>query len=200
VVVLLVAAGLGAIAAVGGLKQAPPSMPPQRQAGQEIDQDAFRTKIEGAVVHAVTYSGSDPSAKHTVLDLSLSVYNDAEVSVPLPYLESSLLRVVSRDGEKLMVPGAQDTWVYDATVPGEGASSRLLPPKQTSTVVIRLRRSGSSGDAGSAKYPDLLEIDVGKYENHEDALTGRRTAQLVTGDDNKPMIAAHVTVPVRKAV
>ncbi|WP_405144304.1 hypothetical protein OG589_41445 [Sphaerisporangium sp. NBC_01403] len=204
--VLLAAASIGAVAALGGLREAPPEKPPQRRAGQEIDQDVFRTKIEDALVHQVTFDGDDPSApRHTVLDLSLRIYNDAEVSVPLAYLENSLLRVVSRDGEKLMVPGSMpgtgDTWLYDTTVPGDGAPSRLLPPKRTSSVIIRLRKRSSSGvDSGSAKYPDLLEIDVGKYENHEDALTGRRIAQLVTGDDNKPIVAAHVTVPVRKVV
>ncbi|MEV7966566.1 hypothetical protein AB0O34_11365 [Sphaerisporangium sp. NPDC088356] len=204
-VVLLAAASLGAVAALGGLREAPPEKPPRRAAGQEIDQDVFRTKIEDAVVHDVAFDADDPSApKHTVLDLSLKIYNNAEVSVPLAYLENSLLRVVSRDGEKLMVPGsmpgAGDTWLYDTTVPGDGAPSRLLPPKRTSSVVLRLRKQSSSEtEPGADQYPDLLDIDVGRYENHEDHLTGHRTAQLVRGDDDKPEIVAQVTLPVRRA-
>ncbi|GAA3843018.1 hypothetical protein GCM10022226_77390 [Sphaerisporangium flaviroseum] len=204
--VLLAATGLGTIAALGGLVEAPPQQPPQRRVGEEIDQDLFRTKIEDAIVHAVSFDGDDPHApRHTVLDLSLKIYNDAEVSVPLAYLENSLLRIVSREGETLMspgsAPGAGGTWLYDTTVPGEGAPSRLLPPKRTSAVTVRLRKRSASGDEpGAGKYPDLVGVDVGVYENHEDFLTGRHRAALVQDDTGAPVVVARVTVPVRKAV
>ncbi|MFC4590665.1 hypothetical protein [Sphaerisporangium corydalis] len=198
-IVLLAAAGIGAVAALGGLKRAPVEGPPWLRAGQEIDQDVFRTRIDGALVHYLP--ADDPAVPSaTVMDLDLRVYNDAKVSVPLSYLEKSLLRVASADGKTLMAPDAKG-WLYDSTVPGEGAASRLLPPKRTSAVVIRFREVDSlDGESGGGRFPDVLAVDLARYENHQDSLTGRRAARLVPGDDDRPSVAAHVTVPVRKAV
>jgi hypothetical protein len=66
-------------------------------------------------------------------------------------------------------------------------------------VLVRFRRDGTA-EAGSDAYPGVLDIDLGEYENHEDAFTGRHRAELVRGDDDKPLVVARVTVPVRKAV
>lgn len=206
--VLLAGAGLGATAAMGGLEAAPTHGPALCAAGEEIDQHMFRTKIENAVVHAVELDGDEPSAAgHVVLDLNLKIYNDAKASVPLTYLENSL-RVTSPDGRVLMAPageaGSGDAWVRDTTVPGDGGASGLLPPRRTSTVVIRLRdRSPAQWQdarADAARYPDAVAVDAGRYEHHEDFLTGRDRAEPVRDDDGRPEVVAHVTVPVRKAV
>ncbi|WP_214413842.1 hypothetical protein [Sphaerisporangium fuscum] len=196
--VLVAAAGIGATAAFGGLAKAPPSGPPQARMGEEVDQDLFHTKIVDAVVHTVP-SGTGSGSERTVLDLDLRVFNQAQVSVRADYLAQSFLTVVSRDGELVLDttnPRAQPNFMYDAIVPGAGVPSRLLPPKRTSTVLMRFRRLGAD-DAD--KYPSLLDITLGKYENHEDALTGRRFVQLVT-DDGKPEVVARLAVPVRKDV
>jgi hypothetical protein len=207
-VLLLAAGALGITAALGGLEAAPPERPPLLGAGDEVDQDLFRTKIDNAVVHSMG-SDTDPQSppRQVVLDLDLEVYNNAFSSVPLGYLQNSLLLVSSAQGEKLMVANPQavlgiggDKWLYDMAVPGEGVPSRLLPPKTTSKVLLRIRRREPDGNAQrSDEYPDRVDLDIGLYENHKDSLTGRHTAELVKGDDGKPLVVAQVSVPVRKA-
>ncbi|GII67301.1 hypothetical protein Skr01_73860 [Sphaerisporangium krabiense] len=201
---LLAAAALLLTAVLGGFREAPEPGPEQRQAGEDVDQDVFRTVIEDAVAHTVPGSGDQ---ERPVLDLNLKVYNDAGSSVPLRFLDDSLLRVAGRQGERLLDPAARANgggWMYDLTVPGEGAPSRLLPPKRTSEVLLRFRLPASAepkpGQTWAGSFPSLLDIDLGLYENHEDPLTGRRRAKLVEEDDGAPAIAARVTVPVRKAV
>ncbi|RCG31747.1 hypothetical protein DQ384_09415 [Sphaerisporangium album] len=206
VTALLATAAVAVTAAFGGLGEAPSEGPERRQAGQEVDQDLFRTRIADAVTRTL------PGDDRPFVEMTLKVYNEAESSVPLPYLEKSLLRITTRDGERLIDPSVtpgEQTWVYELWVPGEGGSSRILPPKRTSTVLLRLirkatpeeRAAGAGPDAASAKpAPSLLDVDLGLYENHEDALTGRHRAQLVIGDDGEPEIAARVTVLIRKQV
>ncbi len=200
---LLALAGVGATAALGGLRQAPPEGPPQRRAGEEVDQDLFRTKVEGAVVRSMPTDPDDPdSPKESVLELSLKVYNEAMNSVPLQTLEDALLRVAPPQGEPLTDPPAGQgaaKWRHGGSIPGEGVPGRLLPPRRTSTVLLRFRGNAGPG-AQPPPFPDVLDIDLGHYENHEDALTGRHWTQLVNGDDGMPEVVAHVTVPVRKAV
>ncbi|MFC4530220.1 hypothetical protein [Sphaerisporangium dianthi] len=199
--VLLAAAGLGATAALGGLRQAPAQPPPRREAGQEVDQDLFRTKIENAVVRSVSVDPGDPSApKEQVLELSLRVYNAALTSVPLDYLERSLLRVAPPEGDPLKgPPGGREsgTWRFGASVPGEGLPGRLLAPERASTVVMRFHSNAGAGEPAPA-FPASLTVDLGLYEKHEDAFTGRHRTELVAGDDLKPVVAARVTLPVRE--
>ncbi|GII79685.1 hypothetical protein Sru01_46670 [Sphaerisporangium rufum] len=191
---LLGAAGVGTVAAAGGLAEGPPERPPRPPAGAEIDQDVFRTRVRDAVVHLAAEDSGAP--RNAVLDVTFSVYNDARSSVPLDYLERSLLRVAAPGGERLLDAGRR--WEHLMSVPGEGGASTQLPPRRTSTVLLRIKAPGTEPVPAGA-YPARLDIDFGRYENHEDFLTGRHRAELVTGDDERPLVAAQVAVPVRKA-
>ncbi|MET8141587.1 hypothetical protein ABZU32_14875 [Sphaerisporangium sp. NPDC005288] len=200
-VVLLAAAGLGATAALGGLREAPAEQPPQRGAGEEVDQHLFRTKIENAVVRSAPTGSDDPGApKERVLELSLRVYNNARNSVPLEALDESLLLIAPPEGDPLKSPqGGRDVgkWRFGDSIPGEGLPGRTLPPKRTSLVVMRFH-SNVGADERPPAFPGSLTVELGRYENHEDAFTGRHRTQLVTGDDLKPVVAARVTIPVRE--
>jgi len=210
---LVVAAGSAAIAVLGGFAEAPEKPPPAVRPGEEVDQDLFRTKAVDAVVRTLPAEdaggagGLGSGDPHTVLDLTLRVYNTASSSVPIAYLERALLRVAPPQGRPLIEPppgpGAKPSatpsagpgepaWRHDMFIPQQGVDSRLLPPRLTSTVVVRFPvRDGLTP-------PDRLTIDLGKYELHEDWFTKRTRPELVVGPGDEKLVAARVTLPVKR--
>jgi hypothetical protein len=207
---VVVATGSIVVAALGGFTEAPEKPPPSVRVGEEIDQDLFRTTVVDAVVRTVPQSGStlgNAGGEQTVLDVTLKVFNNATSSVPTLYLDRSLLRIAPPQGpalvEALPGPGAEanatpsprssgPVWRHEIFVPASGVNSRLLPPRLTSTVVVRFPvRDGLTP-------PERLTIDFGEYELYEDWLTKRTRPELVTDHELKKVVAARVTVPVKR--
>ncbi|MEV5413343.1 hypothetical protein AB0K60_31485 [Thermopolyspora sp. NPDC052614] len=142
---LVMATGLVVVAALGGFAAVPEDPPPAVKAGEEIDQDLFRTTIVDAVVRtipgeddgAVGAGGSGgtggsggggsggtggfggTAAAETVLDLTFKVFNNATASVPASYLEESLLRIAPPEGPPLVAPAPSAS--------GGGASATPAP-------------------------------------------------------------------------
>ena len=208
---MIVATGSVTVAAFGGFAEAPEKPPPTVRVGEEVDQDLFRTTVVDAVVRSVP--GDSGSAlggtadEQTVLDLTLKVFNNATNSVPTLYLDNSLLRIAPPRGAALVEatpgPGAsprptpspgqsEPAWRHETFIPASGVNSRMLPPQATSTVVVRFPvRDGLTP-------PERLIIDFGEYELHEDWFTKRTRPELVVDDDLNKVVAARVTVPVKR--
>lgn len=199
---LVIATGLIVVAALGGFAAAPEDPPPVVKAGEEIDQDLFRTTVVDAAVRTVSPkpdSGTYDSGE--VLDLTLKVFNNATTSVPVNYLDRSLLRIAASAGPPLVEPSPAGTpapagdgpaWRHDAFIPDDEVVSRLLPPRLTSTVVLRFPvRDGLTA-------PERITIDFGKYELHEDWFTGRTRPELIVDDDGREVVEARVALPVKR--
>lgn len=215
---LVVAAGSVAITVLGGFAEAPEKPPPAVRPGEEIDQDLFRTTVVDAVVR--TLPGGDAGgagdagasgsagAGRTVLDVTLKVFNNATSSAPMLYLERSLLRVAPPEGRPLLEappsargggtsatpsPDASEpAWRHETFIPAQGVDSRLLPPQLTSTVVLRFSvRDGLTP-------PERLVIDFGAYELYQDWFTKRTRPELVVDEDEEKVVAARVTLPVKR--
>lgn len=199
------------VALLGGFASAPEPPPPTIRVGEEVDQDLFRTTVVGAAVRTVAQDGAAGTAglgDRQVLDLTLKVFNKASSSVPLHYLEQSLLRIAPPQGRPLVEarrgpgdaptpapsPTAPDepTWRHEMFIPAGGVPSRLLPPRLTSTVVMRFHvRDGLTP-------PERLTIDFGKYELHKDWFTRRTRPELVIDDERRKVVTARVNVPVKR--
>lgn len=208
---LVMATGTVVVAALGGFAAVPEDPPPVVKAGEEIDQDLFRTTVVDAVVRTVPDEGGvsgtgGAGGAETVLDLTLKVFNNATASVPVPYLEKSLLRIAPPEGPPLIAPaprasGASATpsptrsepaWGHETFIPADGPDGRLLPPQLTSTVVLRFPvRDGLAP-------PERITIDLGRYELHEDWFTRRTRPELVTDDDGGNVVKARVTLSVKR--
>ncbi len=217
---LVIATGTVVVAALGGFAAVPEDPPPVVKAGEEIDQDLFRTTVVDAVVRTIPdddggASGAggagdtgDTGDAETVLDLTLKVFNNATASVPAAYLEKSLLRIVPPEGPPLVAPaprasgaGASATpsptrsepaWGHATFIPADGPDGRLLPPQLTSTVVLRFPvRDGLTP-------PERITIDLGEYELYEDWFTRRTRPELVTDDDGGNVVKARVILSVKR--
>ncbi|MGI5485685.1 hypothetical protein [Microtetraspora malaysiensis] len=197
VALAVVALGVGATAALGGLEEAPEEPPPKVQAGEVIDQGEFHTQFLKAVD---TVERSEFGKTKRYLNLVLKVTNMGDTTAGIGVLHDPGRRwspdASFANSLVSMTPEIKQEYGPDIHVLSHGVKSQQLHPGITTTVVVQYELDPS------AKAPESVTLAVGRFVYQTQGLRNQyRTWQLELEEDAEPavpVVAARITLPVRQ--
>ncbi|MGV9532292.1 hypothetical protein ACWDR9_01325 [Streptosporangium sandarakinum] len=190
VAALVAAAGLGITAALGGLDEAPDDPPRRLGPGAVLDQGEFTTRFveSRATTRPGRYGG--PDKRYLEIVFQVTNKGDETTGVGAPgqggkpgyFFAGSLLR---------MTPEIRNDFGPDVFVQADGVPGKQLHPGMESTVVVRYELPEGR------RPPGQVRLDVGTFE-HPEGFTQEIGWLLAKDDDGPPVVAAQVTLPVRR--
>ncbi|GAA3122080.1 hypothetical protein GCM10010466_11270 [Planomonospora alba] len=188
---LVLAAGLGATAALGGFADAPDTPPRRLGPGATVDQKQFLTKFTAA--RTVFRPDGHGSGGRRFLEVELQVTNrgDATTGTGSPGQDGAFFA----RGLLAMTPAIASEGGPAVDIPDEGVPSRQLHPGMTSTVVLRYELP-----EGQAP-PEQVRYDVGSFAFQEQATIAEGTWVLERdgrAEGAPPKVVAQVTLPVER--
>jgi hypothetical protein len=193
VTALVLSAGLGVTAALGGFSDAPKEPPKQLGPGAVVDQKQFLTKF---VASRTVFQPDEygPGGKR-FLEVELEVTNKADETTgtgsPGPK------GLLFAKGLLAMSPAVAPEGDAIVSIADEGVPSRQLHPGMPSTVVLRYELPEGQ------EPPEKVRFDVGTFEFREQftIVTGSWILERDgKADDSPPKVVAQVTLPVEPSV
>ncbi|GGL23393.1 hypothetical protein GCM10014719_26450 [Planomonospora parontospora subsp. antibiotica] len=191
VTVLVLSAGLGVTAALGGFSDAPKEPPKQLGPGAVVDQKQFLTKFvtSRTVFQADEYG---PGGKR-FLEVELEVTNKGgeTTGTGSPGPKGLLFA----KGLLAMSPAIAPEGGPIVSVADEGVPSRQLHPGMASTVVLRYELPEGQ------EPPEKVRFDVGTFERLEQFTIIAGSWVLEEdgeADGSPPKVVAQVTLPVER--
>ncbi|WP_449063062.1 hypothetical protein [Planomonospora algeriensis] len=191
VTALVLSAGLGVTAALGGFADAPKEPPKQLGPGAVVDQKQFLTKF---VTSRTVFQPDEygPGGKR-FLEVELEVTNkgDATTGTGSPGPKGFLFA----KGLLAMSPATTPEGDAIVNIADEGVPSRQLHPGMASTVVLRYELPEGQ------EAPEKVRFDVGTFEFQEQFTIATGSWVLEQdgeADDSPPKVVAQVTLPVER--
>ncbi|MFF3663981.1 hypothetical protein [Microtetraspora malaysiensis] len=197
VALAVVAVGIGATAALGGLKEAPEEPPPKVQPGEVIDQGEFHTQFLKAVD---TVERSEFGKTKRYLNLVLKVTNMGDTTAGIGMLHDPGQPWSPDAGFASsfvsMTPEIKQEYGPRVHVLSYGVQSQQLHPGITATVVVQYELDPS------AKAPESVTLAMGRFVYEKLGMRDQtRMWKLELEEDAEPavpVVAARVTLPVRQ--
>ncbi|MFC4060436.1 hypothetical protein ACFOWE_19195 [Planomonospora corallina] len=190
-ILMLLAAGLGATAALGGLSAAPDDPPRRLGPGATVDQGRFLTTFVAA--RTVRRPDEDGLRDRRFLEVELEVVNRGDETTQ-----------VGRPGEGghsfargllAMTPPIPSGDGPDVTVADGGVPSRQLHPDMAAAVVLRYEIPEGQPS------PETVRYDVGAFERRERSAAAEDFWVLERDgrtQDAPAKVTAQVTLPVQR--
>lgn len=192
---LVVATGLGIVAAFGGLGDAPDKPPQQLGPGATLDQEQFLTTFVESRSTVEPGSFGGPGKRFVEIEMEVTNKGDATTRVGLPndkggdssFFAGSLLK---------MTPEIKSEYGPAASASTEGVESNQLQPGMATRVVIKYELPDGQ------RAPERVRMDVGTFEFAAEGIIlvpGWHLATEDGADSARPplTVAAQVTLPVQ---
>ncbi|MFF4773300.1 hypothetical protein [Microtetraspora fusca] len=197
VALAVVAVGIGATAAFGGLKEAPEEPPPKVQPGEVVDQGEFHTQFIKAV-DTVERSEFGQTKRYLNLVLKVTNMGDRTTDVGVAHAPGKPWSLDAGFANSLisMTPEIKQEYGPRVNVLSYGVKSHQLHPGITTTVVVQYELDPS------AKAPESVTLAVGRFVYEELGMRDQTPIWKLEleedADPAVPVVAARITLPVRQ--